>query len=321
MVEGKGSSLFKKLVLGVSSLAALGGAHEVGKSSGHASGYEAGEKAGKAVGAEEGKNIGFKQGEEAGKKAGFAEGEAKGKEEGRVTAQEGVARAAETKTEKADGEDKEAKEFSENQEKLRDELESLRIDKNEEKRFKASKDAAEIADKAFGFKVKETLESYDDWLRTENTKEVDGSADIIITMTQTESGLNLVREKVRTDKGFKAAVENVFNRMSNLRDKVASSGRDLEEKDYLFIADKDNSSNLDVTYDDDYEKVISATETVEKINKATGETETEEREVGKKEVERRDKIQEREQKRQSEWVQSKINVLAKVLAEKAPEAK
>lgn len=47
MAEGKGGSLFKKLVLGVSSLAALGGAHEVGRSAGHESGYEAGEKAGR----------------------------------------------------------------------------------------------------------------------------------------------------------------------------------------------------------------------------------------------------------------------------------
>lgn len=43
MVEGRGGSFFKNLVLGASSIAALGGAYEAGKSTGQESGYTAGE--------------------------------------------------------------------------------------------------------------------------------------------------------------------------------------------------------------------------------------------------------------------------------------
>lgn len=299
----------------------FGAGHETGKNAGHDSGYEAGEKAGKAIGVEEGEKVGLQQGEEAGRKAGFAEGKAKGMEEGKTTAQEVAVKAAETKIEKEEREKEETEEFSESQHKLREGLDSLRIDKYEEKRFKASKDAAEIADKAFGIKVKEALGGYTDWLRTKNTKEVEGSADIIISMTQTESGFKLVQEKVRTDGDFKVAVEDLFSRMSSLRDNVANTGNNLEGENYLAILDKDDLSKLDITYDDNYENVLTATETVEKINKATGETETEEREVSKKEVARREKNHEEECQRQSRNIQDHINVLAKVLAENTPEAK
>lgn len=244
-------------------------------------------------------------------------------EEGKTAAQEEVIRAADPKTEqeKKAKEEQESRNFRDYQEKVEDGLESLQINQNEEKGFKANKEAVEVSGKAFELKVKEDLNNYPSWLRTKNSGEIDNSADIIITMTQTESGLNLVREKVRAYKGFKAAVDDLFERASALRDKISVVGNNLEGDNTLgYIDSKDSWTDVDEDYDDDH-NVTRRYVRIEKENPTTGETEVEEKDITTKEQDRRYEIFKRELKRRVELEQERINIIAKVLAENAPEAK
>ncbi len=195
----------------------------------------------------------------------------------------------------------------------------MQINKGEEKNFKASKEAAEVSGKAFELKVKEDLGSYPSWLRVGNSHEIDNSADVIISMTQTESGLKLVREKVRADKDFKVVFEKLFERLSNLRDKISQDGNNLEDGEVLYIEDKDSWMNLDS--EEDEKGHVTYSETIQNYNEATGETKEEVKVITEKENDRRWKIYNKEKDNEVKRKQEKVNILAKVLAENVVEVK
>lgn len=308
----------RKAIAGIGlGAAAVAGAEQVGENVGKKEGTAVGVD----IGLEAGKKIGLAQGEQIGKKAGFEQGKSVGRQEkeDEIKAAEIAttekAKNAKSELDKEKETEKLSLEFQRNQEKLKDELDVLNIDKREQKGFAASEGAVEVSAKVFELKAKEVLNDYSHWLRSDNSGEAKKSADVLVAMIQTETGLKAVKDMVSTNDSFKKDCLKLVVKLSNLRDSIAKTGNNLEDESQLFREDeKDSYSIVDYHDSDNMNDPFITVETGAKDE--SGQPITKEKRISMNEANRRFKLYEDDKKYLAEQIQDRLNSLAMVLTEK-----
>lgn len=309
-----------KLAKGVALLGLIGGAEQAGEHIVSASKLEAGAEAG----LDAGKKIGFAEGEahgkEVGLKKGINEGLSAGIEEGKQTAKNEIARANDPKTKEAEelAQKLESQKFRDNQDKISLELESLVVT-NDEKKAGVSEHAAESNNEAHEKKVEDLLADLGSWLRTNNSKEIEKSEAVLLSMIKSPKSLEIVRKAVKSDKKVGEALRNLYAQVNILKGKIQDTyGNNLEGDSVIYQEDKDSLFDVSVDEDDNGRETYHID--VRKYNETTREDDVTVVPVSSTEYQRRSELYRAQFKEEIKYRQADINTMAEIFASNTPEA-